>query len=101
MSGSCSASLGGAVLLLMQAVRAQAAACADAGAALISPFVGRIMDWRAPVPPGSCLLVLNPALGACRSGHDAAEHAMPADIVKVNRLLPAQGVMNCVFLTLA
>lgn len=24
---------------------AQAAACADAGAALISPFVGRIMDW--------------------------------------------------------
>lgn len=23
----------------------QAAACADAGAALISPFVGRIMDW--------------------------------------------------------
>lgn len=26
-------------------VRAQAAACADAGAALISPFVGRIMDW--------------------------------------------------------
>lgn len=26
--------------------RAQAAACADAGAALISPFVGRIMDWH-------------------------------------------------------
>jgi len=25
----------------------QAAACADAGAALISPFVGRIMDWCA------------------------------------------------------
>jgi len=25
---------------------AQAAACADAGAALISPFVGRIMDWH-------------------------------------------------------
>lgn len=24
---------------------AQAAACADAGASLISPFVGRIMDW--------------------------------------------------------
>lgn len=24
----------------------QAAACADAGAALISPFVGRIMDWH-------------------------------------------------------
>ena len=24
---------------------AQAAACADAGAALISPFVGRILDW--------------------------------------------------------
>lgn len=23
----------------------QAAACADAGASLISPFVGRIMDW--------------------------------------------------------
>jgi transaldolase len=23
----------------------QAAACADAGAALISPFVGRILDW--------------------------------------------------------
>jgi len=23
----------------------QAGACADAGAALISPFVGRIMDW--------------------------------------------------------
>ena len=23
----------------------QAAACADAGATLISPFVGRIMDW--------------------------------------------------------
>ena len=25
---------------------AQAAACADAGAALISPFVGRILDWH-------------------------------------------------------
>jgi transaldolase len=24
----------------------QAAACADAGAALISPFVGRILDWH-------------------------------------------------------
>ena len=24
----------------------QAAACADAGASLISPFVGRIMDWH-------------------------------------------------------
>ena len=24
----------------------QAAACADAGAALVSPFVGRIMDWH-------------------------------------------------------
>jgi transaldolase len=28
------------VLLLLQA-----AACADVGAALISPFVGRILDW--------------------------------------------------------
>ena len=37
--------LGGVVLSLMQALGVQAAACADAGAALISPFVGRIMDW--------------------------------------------------------
>ena len=26
-------------------LQVQAAACADAGASLISPFVGRIMDW--------------------------------------------------------
>ena len=30
---------------LRQAYCLQAAACADAGASLISPFVGRIMDW--------------------------------------------------------
>ncbi len=29
----------------MRVFSLQAAACADAGAALISPFVGRIMDW--------------------------------------------------------
>jgi hypothetical protein len=31
----------------------QAAACADVGAALISPFVGRILDWCAL--PGQAL----------------------------------------------
>ncbi|PSC68438.1 Transaldolase [Micractinium conductrix] len=30
---------------------AQAAACADAGAALISPFVGRILDWHKKANP--------------------------------------------------
>ena len=35
----------------------QAAGCADAGAALISPFVGRIMDWYKVKEVGQCQLL--------------------------------------------
>ena len=42
---ACPARLGATLHSESRCCCGQAAACADAGAALISPFVGRIMDW--------------------------------------------------------
>lgn len=51
-SASCSPSTGAQNLTLLFSF-AQAVACAEAGVTLISPFVGRIMDWhKAKNPEG-------------------------------------------------
>lgn len=65
--------------------RAQAAACADAGAKLISPFVGRIMDWWAGRSAGRVGL----------RGSRAAMHApllAPTAAVAPARALPSRAM---------
>lgn len=84
----------------------QAAACADAGVRLISPFVGRIYDWhqkhRRPSPDNSAMV--DPGVASVRSIYRyLRRHGYPTEVMGASFRNPSQilALAGCDLLTIS